>query len=119
MKTITTICALLLCTICTSYANITNTPPNNSTNIITLTWDWTDTNTCGYVYMGSSSRNYTTNFYVTTNTWSTNIAPNSIQFFAVTSANPFGDQSDFSNEIGIQRGKPAAPFLNRYSITIK
>lgn len=87
---------------------------------VTLTWDWADTtNTTGYFYMGSACRVYSTNWPVSTNVCQITVPVGSTRYVAVTAVNAFGDQSDFSNELCIQRLKPSAPTITKYTISTK
>ncbi len=86
---------------------------------VTVTWDWGDTNTTGYVYVGTQSRTYTTNWPVATNVCQITVPVSSTRYIAVTAVNAFGDQSDYSNELIIQRIKPTSPFITKYTIQTK
>ncbi len=89
------------------------------TNTATLTWDWMDANTQGFVYSGSASGVYTASNAVATNFATVSIPQSTTRYFAVTAVNEFGLQSDFSRELMIQNIKPAAPALMKYTVTLK
>lgn len=85
---------------------------------VTVAWDWADTtNVSGYVYVGSSSRSYSTNWFVSTNIAQISVSLGTTRYIAVTAVNSVGDQSDYSNELCIQRLKPAAPYITKYTIS--
>lgn len=86
---------------------------------VTVAWEWTDANQQGYVYVGQATGSYSTNFYVSTNTAQIFVPMSKTYYVAVTAVNAFGDQSDYSNEISIQRIKPTAPAITKYTITTK
>ncbi len=89
------------------------------TNTATLTWDWMDANTQGFVYSGAASGVYTASNAVSTNFATVSIPQSSTRYFAVTAVNEFGVQSDFSRELMVQNTKPAAPALMKYTVTLK
>jgi hypothetical protein len=89
------------------------------TNTATLTWDWMDNNTQGFVYSGSASGVYTASNAVATNFATVSIPQSTTRYFAVTAVNEFGLQSDFSRELMIQNIKPAAPALMKYTVVLK
>jgi hypothetical protein len=84
-----------------------------------IEWDWTDSNTQGRVYEGASSGNYTTNYPVSTNVFRANVPLSTTRYFAVTAVSRFGDESAFSNELMIQRIKPAPPAVQKYTVVLK
>jgi hypothetical protein len=86
---------------------------------VTVTWDWGDTNTTGYVYVGSASRNYTTNWMVATNVAQITVPVSQTRYVTVTAVNPYGDQSDYANELAIQRIKPNPPVITKYTVSTK
>ena len=89
------------------------------TNSVTLTWDWSDTNTQGFVYIGSASGVYSTSNAVSTNVATVGIPQSTTRYIAVTAVNEFGFQSDFSNELMIQNIKPKPPVLMKYTVQLK
>ena len=69
------------------------------------------------MYSGSASRTYTTNWLVNTNRCQLLVPLSTTRYFSVTAVNAFGDQSDYSNELMIQRVKPKPPVVEKYTIT--
>jgi hypothetical protein len=90
------------------------------TNNIVLAWDWSDSNTNGIMYRGTASGVYSTNFPVRGTNEFADFVPLSVTYYyAVTAVNDWGDESERSRELAIQRVRPKAPMVSKYTVTLK